>query len=140
MRDFLETLIPSKCISIPLRVIDRSQWNGAITNDEYFKNSSFVLSVSARVGMDEIIGKVPQLVKVSPTDEIQNLVRLALPGITLRHAPSPPPAVPFKMGNQYFLLNQTGRLWERIVQSRSISLFIPPEIAEAQPELLVILP
>ena len=64
--------------------------------------------MNAKVGMEEIIGKVPQLVKVSPTDEIQNLVRLALPGITLRHTPSPPPAVPFKMNNQYFLLNQTG--------------------------------
>ena len=73
IRDFLETVIPSKCISIPLRVIDRSQWNGVITNDEYLKNSSFVLSVNAKVGMEEIIGKVPQLVKVSPTDEIQNL-------------------------------------------------------------------
>ena len=140
IRDFLETVIKSKCISIPLRLIDRSQWNGSVTNDEYFKNSAFVLAVNAKVGVDEIIGKVPQLVKVSPTDEIQNLVRLALPGITLRHAPAPPPAVPFKMGNQYFLLSQNGRLWDRIVQSRSISLFIPPEIAEARPELLVILP
>ena len=33
----------------------------------------------------------------------------------------------------------TGRLWERIVQTRSFSLFIPPEIAEAQPEILVVL-
>ena len=139
IRDFLETVIPSKCISIPLRVVDRTQWAGTITNDEYFKNSSFVLAVSAKIGMDELIGKVPQLVKVSPTDEIQNLVRLALPGITLRHSPSPPPSVPFKMNNQYFLLNQNGRLWERIVQSRSISLFIPSEIAEAKPELLVIM-
>jgi type VI secretion system protein ImpJ len=140
IRDFLETVIKSKCISIPLRLIERSLWNGAITNDDYFKNSTFVLGVNARVGIEEIIGKVPQLAKVAPPDEIQNLIRLALPGVTLRHAPTPPPAVPFKMGNQYFLLNQNGRLWERIVQSRSLSLFIPPEIADARPELLVILP
>jgi type VI secretion system protein ImpJ len=139
IRDFMETVIPSKCISIPLRVVDRSQWNGVITNDEYFKNSSFVLAINAKVGIEEVIGKVPQLVKVSTTDEIQNLVRLALPGITLRHTPSPPPSVPFKMSNQYFLLNQSGRLWDRIVQTRNISLFIPPEIAEAHPELLVIM-
>jgi type VI secretion system protein ImpJ len=140
LRDFLEILIRSKCVSIPLRLIDRSQWNGAITTDDYFRNTSFVLSVNAKIGIEEIIGKVPQLVKVAPPDEIQNLVRLALPGVTLRYSATPPQAVPFKMGNQYFLLNQTGRLWDRIVQSRSVSVFIPPEIAEARPELLVILP
>ena len=37
--------------------------------------------------MDEVIGKVPQLVKVAPPDEIQNLVRLALPGVTLGMPP-----------------------------------------------------
>jgi predicted component of type VI protein secretion system len=44
------------------------------------------------------------------------------------------------MNNQYFSLNQTGRLWDRIVQTRNFSLFIPPEIADAQPEILVVLP
>src|SRR5205814_3646648 len=61
LRDFLEILIRSKCIPIPLRVIDRSQWNGAITNDDYFKNTSFVLSEYARVGKDEIMGELRQL-------------------------------------------------------------------------------
>jgi hypothetical protein len=37
-------------------------------------------------------------------------------------------------------LNQAGRFWERIVQSRSISLHIPTEFVEAKPELLVVLP
>ena len=90
--------------------------------------------------MDELVSKTPALVKVAPPDEIQNLVRLALPGVLLRHEPNVPPAITFKMNNQYFTVNQGGRLWERIVQSRNISLFIPPEIVDAQPELLVVLP
>lgn len=139
IRTLLETVIPSKCISIPLHLVERSLWTGTVTNDEHFKNSAFFLAVSARIGIDEIIKRVPQLVKISPTDEIQNLIRLALPGLTLRHTPSPPAAITFKLNNQYFALNQTGRLWERIVQSRNISLFIPPDIVEAQPELLVVL-
>ncbi len=139
IRNLLETVIPSKCISIPLRVVDKSLWAGTVTNDEYFKNSSFFLAITAKMGVDELIGRVPQLVKVSPSDEIQNLIRLALPGITLRHTPSPPPAITFKLNNQYFALSQSGRLWDRITQSRNISLFIPPEIVEAKPELLVVL-
>ena len=43
------------------------------------------------------------------------------------------------MNNQYFMLSQQGWLWDQVQQKRSISLFIPPEIADAHPELLVIL-
>jgi hypothetical protein len=83
--------------------------------------------------------RVPQLVKISPSDEMQNLVRLALPGVTLRHAPAPPSAISFKLDNQYFSLNQSGRLWDKITQSRNISLHVPSEIADAKVELLVVL-
>jgi len=140
LRGLVETVIPSKCITIPLRQVERSLWTGTVTNDEHFRNTTFILALSASIGVDELIGKTPQLVKVAPPDEIQNLVRLALPGVSLRHISSNlPPAITFKMNNQYFTVNQSGRLWERIVQSRNISLFIPPEIVEAQPELLVVL-
>ena len=35
-----DTVIPSKCISIPLRLVERSLWTGTVTNDEHFKNSA----------------------------------------------------------------------------------------------------
>lgn len=139
VRALVETVIPSKCISIPLRQVERSLWTGAITNDEHFRNTAFFLALKANIGVDELIPKTVALVKVAPPDEIQNLVRLALPGVLLRHEPNVPAAITFKLNNQYFTINQGGRLWERIVQSRNISLFIPPEIVDAQPELLVVL-
>jgi type VI secretion system protein ImpJ len=139
IRNLLETVIPSKCVSIPLRLVDKAIWSGTVTNEEYLRNSQFFLAVGAKMGVDDLIKRVPQLVKVSSSDEMQNLVRLALPGITLRHAPAPPAAITFKLDNQYFSLNQTGRLWDKITQSRNISLYVPSEIADAKVELLVVL-
>ncbi len=139
IRALLETVIRSKCISIPLRLQERSIWTGTVGNDEYFKTGGFFLSVNAKIDVAELIRKVPDLVKISPTDEIQQLINYALPGVKLRHEPTPPGAITFKLNNHYFSLNQTGRMWERIVQMRSFSLFIPPEIADAQPEMLVVL-
>lgn len=140
LQELIKPPLGEKCFSIPLRRVEPSMWTGTISNEDHLKNSSLFLSVNAKIGVDELINKVPQLVKVSAQDEMQNLIRLALPGISLRHTNTLPNAIFFKVGNQYFTLNQTGRLWERIVQSRNINLFIPPEIAEAQPELLVVLP
>jgi len=139
IRNLLETVIPSKCVSIPLRLIEKTIWTGTVSNEEYLRDSQFFLAVGAKMGVDDVIKRVPQLVKVSSSDEIQNLIRLSLPGITLRHAPTPPSAISFKLDNQYFSLNQTGRLWDKITQSRNISLHVPSEIFEAKIELLVVL-
>lgn len=139
IRNLLETVIPSKCVSIPLRLIEKTIWAGTVNNEEYLRNSQFFLAIGAKMGVDDIIKRVPQVVKISPSDEMQNLIRLALPGITLRHTPAPPSAISFKMDNQYFSLNQTGRLWDKITQSRNISLHVPSEIVDAKIELLVVL-
>jgi len=140
IRGLLETVIRSKCVSIPLRLLERSLWTGTVLNDEYFKGGGFFLSVNAKIDVGELIRKVPDLVKIAPSDEIQQLISYALPGVKLRHEPRAPSAITFKLNNQYFAFSQTGRTWDRIVQTRSFSLFIPPEIAEAQPEVLVVLP
>jgi type VI secretion system protein ImpJ len=140
VRGLLETVLRSKCMSIPLRALERSLWTGTVSNDEYFRDGGLFLALNARIDVGELIKKVPDLVKISPSDEIQQLISYALPGVKLRHEPRAPSAITFKMNNQYFSLNQTGRLWDRIVQTRNFSLFIPPEIADAQPEILVVLP
>jgi type VI secretion system protein ImpJ len=139
IRDLLETVLPSKCIPIPLVLTDKLVWSGSVPDDQYLKNSQFFLSVSARLAVEEIIGKFPRLAKVSSPAEIQRLVRNSLPGISMRHAPSPPAAIPLKLDNQYFSLSQSGALWEGVTQSRTVSVFVPSEIADPKMELLIVL-
>jgi type VI secretion system protein ImpJ len=139
IRILLETIIPTKCISIPLRQTERYIWTGTITDERYFKDSQFFLGVGASMGIDELIKKTPQLVKSAPKDELQSLIRLALPGITLRHAPAPPAGLITHLNTQYFALSQSGRLWEGIVRTKGISLYVPGDIVDPKLELLVIL-
>jgi type VI secretion system protein ImpJ len=79
------------------------------------------------------------LAKVSSPSEIQHLVRKSVDGIPLRHAPAPPAAIPLKLDNQYFSLSQSGALWEGVGQSRTVSIFVPGEIADPKMELLIVL-
>jgi type VI secretion system protein ImpJ len=139
IRDLMETVIPSKFISVPLELRDRFIWGGAVTEDQYFRDSQFFLAVSAKMGVDDIIRKVPQLIKISSQEDIQRLIRNALPGITLRHTPVPPPAIPIKLDNQYFALNQSGELWKVITLSRQIAVHAPGEIVEPRMEILIVL-
>jgi type VI secretion system protein ImpJ len=138
IRDLMETVIPSKFVAIPLEVRDRFLWGGMVSEDQYFRDSQFFLAVSAKMGVDDLIRKVPQLVKISSSDDIQRLIRNALPGITLRHAPVPPAAIPMKLDSQYFALNQSGELWNTITLSRQIMVHAPGEIVEPRMELLIV--
>jgi type VI secretion system protein ImpJ len=139
VRDLLETVIKTKCIAIPLQVTDKLVWSGRVADERYLKDSQFILSVSTRIPVDELIAKLPRLAKVSSPDEVSRLVRNSLPGVVLRHLPSPPSAVPMKLDNQYFSLVQSGALWGGIVQSRVLSIFVPAEIADPKMELLIVM-
>ena len=139
IRMLLETAIPSKCIAVPLVVTEKSIWSGEITDEQHFKRTQFFLSVGAQMGVDDLLKQVPRLMKVSPPAEIQRLVRNALPGISLRHTPVPPSAIPVRLERQYFALNQAGILWDGWVKSQKISIFVPDEIVKPELELLIVM-
>jgi type VI secretion system protein ImpJ len=67
------------------------------------------------------------------------VIRNSLPGVTLRHTPVPPAAIPMKLDNQYFSLNQGGPLWDAIKLSRQIAVHAPGEIVEPRMEILIVL-
>jgi len=139
IRILLETAIPSKCISVPLAVTEKSIWSGEIKDEQYFKKTQFYLSAGAQMGVDEVVKQIPKLLKVSPPGEIHRLVRNALPGVSLRHTPVPPSAIPVKLARQYFALNQSGVLWDGIVKSQKLSIFVPDEIVKPELELLIVM-
>jgi len=139
IRDLLETVLPSKCLAIPLVPFDKFIWTCTIADDKYLQNSQAFLSVSAKLPIDEVISKFPRLSKLSSPVEIDRLVRNSLPGISLRHTPAPPSSIPLKLENQYFSLGQSGALWEGVIQSRTLRVFAPGEIAEPKMELLLVM-
>jgi type VI secretion system protein ImpJ len=139
IRLLLETAIPSKCIAVPLVLAEKSIWSGEIADEQHFKRTQFFLSAGAQMGVDDLVKNVPRLIKASPPAEIHRLVRNALPGISLRHTPVPPAAIPVRLERQYFALNQSGILWEGIVKSQKLSLFVPDEIVKPELELLIVM-
>jgi type VI secretion system protein ImpJ len=119
--------------------VEKSVFAGQVTDEQYFKKTQFFLAAGAQMGMDDLIKQVPKLLKVSPPAEIHRLVRNALPGLTLRHTPVPPAAIPVKLERQYFALNQSGILWDGIVKSSQVAIFVPDEIQKPELELLIVL-
>jgi type VI secretion system protein ImpJ len=139
IRDLLEIVVKSKCVPVPLVLTDKLIWQGTIPDDQYLRNSQWFLSVSSKIGVDELITKFPRLAKVSSPLEIQRLIRLSLNGLALRHAQVPPSAIPVKLDNQYFSIAKTGVLWDGVSQTRNLTVFVPTEVVEPKMELLIVL-
>ena len=138
IRDLMEIVIPSKYVSIPLTLTDRFVWSGSINDDALFKSGQFYLAVSAKMGVGDLIQKVPQFLKVAAPDDMERVVRNALAGVTLLHTQVVPQAIPMKLDNQYFQINRTGTLWDRVVMSRRIAVFAPSEIPDPKMEVVVV--
>jgi type VI secretion system protein ImpJ len=140
LRLLLETVVPTNLVSLPLKYQKNSVYATAIDNDKYLANTRMYLAVSAETEEEVVIKRVPQLVKVCSATHIDHLIKQALPGVQLRHLPSPPSAIPVKLKYQYFSLNQSGGAWESIGRARNFAAYVPGDFPNPNLELLILLP
>ena len=139
IRDLLEIDWQSKGVTIPLRPTDRFVWSGSFTDERHLDATQFLLSVTSPIPTDELIAKFSRLAKLASPADLVRLIQASLPGLSLRHQPTPPPPLKMTTNSQYFSFDASGPLWEKIRQSRSISIFVPGEIVEPRMELLAVL-
>jgi type VI secretion system protein ImpJ len=139
LRRLLDVVVPSRYASLPLRDTAPSLYATALDEDRYFNAPQIYLAVAAAAKPDELMRRVPQLLKVSSADRIEGLIRRALPGVALRHVPEPPAAIPLRLNFQYFALDCAGEDWDAIRLSRHLAAYVPAELPQAELELLVVL-
>ena len=140
LRELLETVVPSNFVSLPLKPLKPSIFSTNIEDDRYLSGTKLYLAVSSPINAADVIKKAPQLIKLCSAAQIEQLVRMALPGIQLSYAAKPPAPLPVKLNYQYFSLNQAGAAWESVARGRSLAAFVPGDIPEPRVELLILLP
>jgi type VI secretion system protein ImpJ len=139
IRRHLEIMVPSQSISIPLTPAERYFYEGDIKDQRCFGRSRWILGIQSPVGEADLISKTSQLVKVCSTKFIAELVRRALPGLSLAHLQVPPSAMDVNIEYQYFTISRTGPCWESIMQTHSVGVYVPGELPSPQMDLIVLL-
>ena len=94
LRVLLETVVPSNFVSLPLKLVQPSIYATSIDQDKYLVNTKLYLAVNAEMNQADLINKTPHLLKVCSANHIEHLVRQALPGVPLTHAPRLPVRFP----------------------------------------------
>jgi type VI secretion system protein ImpJ len=139
IRRHLEIIVPSQAIVIPLKAKARYFYEGEVRDQRCLGPSRWMLGIRSSVGEADLIAKTLQLVKVCSAVFVPELVKRALPGLTLTHMQVPPAAVSAKVDSQYFVITRNGPCWEHIMKTRSAGVYVPGELPSPEVELIVLL-
>lgn len=139
VRKHLEIVVPTNCVTIPLSPTGRYMFMGEVSDQRCLGRARWILAVRCAIGELEIITRTPRLIKLCSAKFLPELVKTALPGLTLTHLPVPPSAIAPKVDYQYFGVNRAGNCWEHIVETRRVGVYAPSELPDAEIELLVAL-
>lgn len=139
IREHLEMLAPSNCVSIQLKPGATYFHLGSITDSRCLGRSRWILAIASPMGEAGLITSTSRLVKVCSAKFVGELVKRALPGLTLTHLPVPPSAVSPKVSSQYFAVTKSGPCWDHIVETKDVGIYVPGDIPNAEVELLVVL-
>jgi type VI secretion system protein ImpJ len=139
IRRLLEVVVPTQAISIPLKQLDRYFYEGEIRDQRCLGRSRWVLGIHSPIGEADLISKTAQLVKVCSSKFVPELVKRALPGLTLTHLQIPPAAISARVESQYFAMSRSGPCWEHIMQSHNVGVYVPGELPSPEMELIILL-
>ncbi|MGC2658806.1 MAG: type VI secretion system baseplate subunit TssK [Bryobacteraceae bacterium] len=139
IRDHLELVVPTNCVSVRLEQVDRYFWEADLKDSRYFGQAKWYFSIASNIGEAELITGTPALAKVCSAKFVPELVRRAVPGLKLTHVPSPPSSLSPRIANQYFTVNRSGPCWDHIMETRRVGIYVPGEIPNPELDLLILL-
>jgi type VI secretion system protein ImpJ len=138
IRTLLDTVISARYFKIALNEVKPSYHLGRLDSQRIDGDASFYLAVSADVPAQELVQTVPVRFKIGAPDDVEKCVLSALPGVKLTHANQVPAAIPVRPGSHYFELDTRGALYERMLKSQSLMVYVPSGIADLKMELVAV--
>jgi type VI secretion system protein ImpJ len=140
LKGLLETVIPSRCVAIPLEKMRDTLYVGRVEDERLLKEAAFYLAVRSQMPEAKLIEGVPRVVKIASRDAIDQVIGAALPGVVLTHTNPPPAPIPTRVGFKYFMLDTIGPYWNGIRGSKVLAVHVPDEIPDEKLEMYAVKP
>lgn len=138
IRDLLDTVISSRYQIIPLTNTKASFHIGKLESERFAEGADFYLSVSSDLPTAQVIETAPLKLKVGAPDDVEKILNSALPGVRLSYASQTPAPIPVRVGNHYFVLEPHGAIYERMLKSHSICIYVPQALLDFKLELIAV--
>ncbi|GGL15891.1 type VI secretion system baseplate subunit TssK [Caulobacter rhizosphaerae] len=131
----LSAVFDRSAIQLPLQVAGPGAYTSRITDHNLYKTGYFYLAVNARASLDDIRGRFPAIAKIGAVQKMREIVDSALPGVPLRHTPTPPPQLRVIPGYVYFELDRSVPDWRDFANAAALGLHVAGEWPDLKLEL-----
>jgi type VI secretion system protein ImpJ len=138
IRDLLETVISTRYFSIPLVESKPSFFIGRLQSESITAATTFFLGATASMPGTELAETLPLRLKVGAPDDVDKLVLSAMGGVRLAHAAQVPAAIPVRPGAVYLAVEPRGNLYERMLQSQAMTIYVPLGFPDLKLELFAL--
>jgi type VI secretion system protein ImpJ len=138
LRQYLSRETVERAIAIPIQERQFGFRIALVADRTLLASARFVLAAQAEVDSQTLRNRIPTQIKVGPLDKIQELVKLALPGIALKPLPTAPQEIPFHAGNDYFELDRSNPFWKQLGVGGGFGLHVGGEFPGLKLELWAI--
>ncbi|WP_179996081.1 type VI secretion system baseplate subunit TssK [Acinetobacter sp. YH16051] len=140
LRDLLDTIISNRYFSIALKETRPSYWVGSLESDKIDRDTRLYLAVSSSsMQTHELIQVVPLRFKVGSTFDVEQRVIAALPAVPLQHLVQVPSAIPVRSGVSYFEIESHHELYQPMLESTTICVYMPAGFQDISIELIAVL-
>lgn len=140
IRDLTDTVISSRYFTIPLNqdMERHTHYHARLDAAQVDKTTTLGLAVSADMPPLELVAAVPLRFKTGCPDNVEQLIRMALPGVELVHMAQVPPDVPVRPNTYYFILDGKGALYDAMLAAQALCVYAPSGMTSLKIELFAL--
>jgi type VI secretion system protein ImpJ len=135
LQSMLAAVFERSAVQMPLENAGPGAYVSKIVDHNLYKTGYFYLAVAAASPVEEIRGLFPQVAKLGPVQKMRQIVDSALPGVPLRHTPTPPPQLRVLPGYVYFELDRGVPDWAEFATAPALGLHVAGDWPQLKMEL-----
>jgi type VI secretion system ImpJ/VasE family protein len=135
LQSMLSAVFDRSAVQLPLEQAGPGAWVSTITDRNLYQHGYFYLAVNAAASIDDIRAGFPSIAKLGAVEKMRSIVDSALPGVPLRHTPTPPPQLRVLPGFVYFELDRGVADWRDFATATALGLHVAGEWPQLKLEL-----
>ena len=124
LRAMLSAVFDRSAMQLPLEAAGPGAYVSTITDHNLYQHGYFYLAVNAAAPLDDIRQRFPAMAKLGAVQKMRAIVESALPGVPLRHTPTPPPQLRILPGYIYFELDRGVPDWRDFATAPALGLHV----------------
>ena len=135
LQSMLSAVFDRSAVQLPLENAGPGAFVSKITDHNLFQHGYFYLAVNSANPVEEIRQLFPAVAKVGSVTKMRQIVDSALPGVPLRHTPTPPPQLRVLPGYVYFELDRGVPDWREFASAPALGLHVAGDWPQLRMEL-----